>query len=78
MCQISATDRRVAHLELVINNLEQLVEAYGDDNRYFTGLALGHPPNEKEAIEYYLTNGGAVGHRERLVNSPPPKLESET
>ncbi len=72
MCQPDSAERQIAHLKLHINNLEQLVEAYGDDNRYYAGLSLGHAPTQKEALEYYLGHGGATGHRARMNNNPPP------
>ena len=80
-CQLAKAARRIAHLDLVINNLEQLVEAYGDDNRHFAGEGFHHSPTQEQAWEYYETHGGTVGHRERveararLRNPPQPSTE---
>ena len=69
-----------SHKEQVYNNLDQLREALGDDNRWFTGLCLGHCPTEDEAVWHYMTHGGREGHRLRLAakqNMPPEILTDE-
>jgi hypothetical protein len=52
--------------EQVYNNLDQLREALGDDNRWFAGLCLGHCPIQDEAVDYYWAHGGPEGHRQRM------------
>ena len=48
-------------------NLRQVQEMLGKENRYFTGLAVGHPPSDDECVEHYVKDGGSAGFRTRHV-----------
>ena len=48
-----------------IEKLEQVVEAFGDDNRLFTVLAEGEPVTEHKALNHYFGNGGPVVYRQK-------------
>lgn len=72
--------RENKRLKQHVDLLEQQVEALGDDNRYFTGLAIGRSPNQKDALEYYCDpkNEGAAGHRRRVQEREQQKKASAT
>lgn len=59
------------HDALVRNNQHQLEEALGADNRYFAWQHFGRAATDAECVWYYLEHGGAVGHRQRMKDSPP-------
>ncbi|MFA6098083.1 MAG: hypothetical protein WCV50_04765 [Patescibacteria group bacterium] len=70
--------------EVLDNNLHQIEEALGDDNRYFANQYYQehfsrNTENDTEVILYYINNGGAKGHRqrmeERLSAEQPPTGE---
>ena len=61
------------HDELARNNQRQVEEALGPENRYFAWLATGRCDlTDSELMLYYIANGGAEGHRERMRTNPPP------
>ncbi len=68
LVDVEALQRENRQLKQMVDLLEQVVEALGDDNRYFAGLVLGHSPDQKEALEFYCDprNEGAKGHRQRV------------
>jgi len=70
-----------SHDDLAKNNREQLEEALGPDNRWFAGLCLGHCPSDDEAVWYYISHGGAEGHRKRMEakqHMPPDQPPKES
>ncbi|MDP2685036.1 MAG: hypothetical protein Q8P20_08450 [bacterium] len=59
MCQPSSG-------EILANNLHQKTEALGEYNRYFTNKYYGRDATDDECMIYYIINGGAEGHRQRV------------
>lgn len=60
---------RLDHRSLQDNNARQLTEADSAENRYFFALQhphLGREPTFDELLMYYIENGGATGHRQRM------------
>lgn len=55
------------------NNQDQIREALGDDNRYYANRHYGRDATDEELLFYYISHGGATGHRDRMANDPPPK-----
>lgn len=63
----------IDHETLAASQARQIEEARSPDNRYFFGLAYptfvrdnDRQPNEDELMMYYIDNGGASGHRQRM------------
>lgn len=52
-------DKQNTDLRVKVRKLHQVVEAFGDTNRWFAAKEIGRPVTEKEALEHYLENGGA-------------------
>lgn len=49
------------------NNEHQKEEALGEDNRWFASQHFGRPVTDPgELMMYYIQNGGAEGHRQRM------------
>lgn len=48
-------------------NQRQVREMLGPENRYFTGLMVGHPPSDAECAKHYVERGGSEGFRQRHV-----------
>ncbi|MEK9201570.1 MAG: hypothetical protein AAB944_01215 [Patescibacteria group bacterium] len=44
---------------------KQLEEMFSPLNRYFTGIAVGHNPNEEECMMHYSLNGGSDSFEKR-------------
>lgn len=65
--------RKASCFELANRNLRQKAEAYGDDNRYYFKEKFGCWPSEKEALKYYVDNGGAEGFAKRLAENRPKR-----
>ena len=60
--------RRIRNAELKIRNLEQIREAFGDDNRLYASLDLHIPlgeVTEAKAYKHYDEHGGTDGYRQR-------------
>jgi hypothetical protein len=41
-------------------NLAQIPEILSDENKWYTGEHVGHPPTIEECIEHYSEHGGAA------------------
>lgn len=54
--------------DLAASNARQMEEARSDDNKYFFFLRYGREGTESELMIYYIDNGGATGHRQRLTD----------
>ena len=78
MDRVEELECEIKRLQQRVDILEQEVEALGDDNRYFAGLALGHCPTQKEAVEFYCDpeNEGAKGHRKRVAERKMAKQQA--
>ncbi len=50
--------------ELAEQNIEQIVEAHSDDNKWFTGEEVGHSPTEDELLMHFAEHGGGTHYRE--------------
>ena len=60
-----ALKREVERLEQLVRNLmarnrllEQMVMAFGDENRYYASCVLGRWANNNEAFLHFVENGG--------------------
>jgi len=52
--------------EIADNNQHQIDEALGEYNRYFANRHYGRVATDNECLVYYINNGGAEGHRQRM------------
>ena len=59
---------------LADNNQHQIDEALGSDNRYFANQFYDRKLSKNDLVMYYITHGGAEGHRKRVEQA---KLELE-
>ncbi|HDQ16585.1 MAG TPA: hypothetical protein ENN31_00470 [Candidatus Vogelbacteria bacterium] len=70
------TKRKVAiNIELFM--ALQRKEMLSGLNRYYAGLALGHSPDDFEAVMHYINSGGAADFRRRHENDPRFSVEIE-
>jgi hypothetical protein len=51
-------DQIIRDLRTQVRLLQQGVQAFGDVNRYYASLKLGHPANDNEAFDHYVLCGG--------------------
>ena len=66
--QHRTTEERIANIAWHDLTDEEISEAEGDTNRYFTWKEVGHEPTEEELLKHFIQNSEALHRRMGILS----------